>query len=67
MESAEKKKNAKAYWTKQEKSDFLSLLSVHGKNFEKIASQLPAKMPNHVAKYYGENKEELTKFLSSNN
>uniref|UniRef100_A0A1I7UVD9 SANT domain-containing protein n=1 Tax=Caenorhabditis tropicalis TaxID=1561998 RepID=A0A1I7UVD9_9PELO len=67
MESAEKKKNAKAYWTKKEKTVFLSLLSIHGKNFEKIASHLPAKMPSHVAKYYGENKKEFAEFLNATN
>jgi Myb-like DNA-binding domain len=64
-------KTATSYvWSKAEESKYLALLSRHGKDFEKIAAELPAKTAVQCRNYFnnhvkGSDRERMTKAENS--
>ncbi|KAG0301994.1 hypothetical protein BGZ98_007879 [Dissophora globulifera] len=51
--------NFSSYWSRQEKIDFARLLTVHGKDWEKISKALKTKTAIQVRNHYSNNAEKL--------
>ncbi|KAF8936247.1 hypothetical protein BGZ58_004417 [Dissophora ornata] len=59
VDGSARKSAFSSYWSRQERIDFVRLLSVHGKDWEKISKALKTKTAIQVRNHYSNNAEKL--------
>eukprot|EP01117_Protostelium_nocturnum_P015417 TRINITY_DN5978_c0_g3_i1.p1 TRINITY_DN5978_c0_g3~~TRINITY_DN5978_c0_g3_i1.p1 ORF type:complete len:1130 (-),score=362.84 TRINITY_DN5978_c0_g3_i1:39-3428(-) len=62
-EETKKEKEKRVFWTDKEKSIFLKSLKTNGKNWKKIAVEIPTKTPSQVKNYFQNYKNKLNLHL----
>ncbi|KAF9199349.1 hypothetical protein BGZ49_010556 [Haplosporangium sp. Z 27] len=59
VDGSVRRSNFSSYWSRQEKIDFTRLISLHGKDWEKISKAMKTKTLIQVRNYYSHNAEKL--------